>query len=263
MSCPECVTGFIHNGTPKGTEVKVGGINAYTVGPEDSKRVIVFGTDIFGWRLVNARLLADEYASKGFRVVIPDLFSGWQLPQWTINANDQRSFHEKSFLQRYVAIPASIFLIVPLVIRNMSKQIRIITKVASALRDTHPAGAKFGYVGFCWGGRFAFTQNALFDATVACHPSLVQFPGELNAISKPFSLAAAANDPYYNKKRAEETEKILAEKGLKDVEVKVYEGINHGWAVRSNLEVEREKKAFEETLQQVVGWFEKHLTPAD
>lgn len=76
MSCPECVTGFIHNGTPKGTEVKVGGINAYTVGLEDSKRVIVFGTDIFGWRLVNARLLADEYASKGFRVVIPDLFSG-------------------------------------------------------------------------------------------------------------------------------------------------------------------------------------------
>ena len=131
-----------------------------------------------------------------------------------------------------MAIPASIFLIVPLIIRNMSKQISIITKVASALRDIHPAGSKLGYVGFCWGGRFAFTQNALFDATVACHPSLVQFPGELNAISKPFSLAAAANDPYYNKKRAEETEKILAEKGLKDVEVKVYDGINHGWAVR-------------------------------
>lgn len=76
MSCPDCVTGFIHSGTPKGAEVKIGGVNAYTVGPEDSKRVIVIGTDIFGWRLVNARLLADEYASKGFRVVIPDLFSG-------------------------------------------------------------------------------------------------------------------------------------------------------------------------------------------
>ena len=166
-------------------------------------------------------------------------------------------------MERYIAVPASLFLFVPLIIRNISKQVSIITKVTSALRDTHPAGTKFGYVGFCWGGRFAFTQNALFDATAACHPSLVKFPAELHMISKPFSLAVAANDPQYNKQRAEETEKILAEKGLKDVEVRVYEGINHGWAVRSNLEVEREKKAFEEVLQQVVSWFEKYLNPMD
>ena len=76
MSCPHCVAGSVHQGTPLGKEVKVGGIDAYVVGPEDSKRIIVIGVDIFGWKFVNTRLLADEYASKGFRVVIPDLFSG-------------------------------------------------------------------------------------------------------------------------------------------------------------------------------------------
>ena len=76
MSCPECVTGSLHSGTPTGTETKVGGISSYTVGSEDSRRVVIIGTDIFGWRLVNTRLLADTYASKGFRVVVPDLFSG-------------------------------------------------------------------------------------------------------------------------------------------------------------------------------------------
>ena len=76
MSCPECVTGSVHQGTPTGTEVKLGGLDAYAVGSEDSKRIIVIGVDVFGWKFVNTRLLADEYASKGFGVFIPDLFSG-------------------------------------------------------------------------------------------------------------------------------------------------------------------------------------------
>ena len=76
MSCPDCVKGYVHTGTPTGTEIKVGGVDAYAVGPEDAARVIIIGADIFGWKFVNTRLLADEYASKGFRVFIPDLFSG-------------------------------------------------------------------------------------------------------------------------------------------------------------------------------------------
>ena len=71
MSCPECVTGSVHQDTPTGTEVKLGGLDAYAVGPKDSKRIIVIGVDVFGWKFVNTRLLADEYASKGFRVFIP------------------------------------------------------------------------------------------------------------------------------------------------------------------------------------------------
>ena len=76
MTCPNCVTGTIHSGTPKGTEIKIAGFNAYATGDESSNRVIFIGVDIFGWKFVNTRLLADEYASKGFRVFIPDLFSG-------------------------------------------------------------------------------------------------------------------------------------------------------------------------------------------
>ena len=52
------------------------GLQVYATGDEASSRVIVFGVDVFGWRFVNSRLLADEYASRGFRVLIPDLFAG-------------------------------------------------------------------------------------------------------------------------------------------------------------------------------------------
>ena len=76
MACADCVTGFIHEGTPVGKEITLAGLQVYATGDEASDRVIVYGVDIFGWRFVNSRLLADEYASRGFRVLIPDLFSG-------------------------------------------------------------------------------------------------------------------------------------------------------------------------------------------
>ena len=80
MSCPDCVTGFVHtDGTPKGTEIKVANINAYATGDEASKRIIVIGADVFGWKVVNTRLLADEYAAKGVRVIVPDFFGGASL----------------------------------------------------------------------------------------------------------------------------------------------------------------------------------------
>lgn len=76
MSCADCVSGFLQEGTPTGTEIKIASLPVYAVGAEDAPRIVVFGTDIFGWRFNNTRLLADEYAARGFRVLVPDLFDG-------------------------------------------------------------------------------------------------------------------------------------------------------------------------------------------
>ncbi|CDO76693.1 hypothetical protein BN946_scf184975.g2 [Trametes cinnabarina] len=258
MSFPGCVTGSLHVGTPQGTETKVGGINAYVVGDADSQRVIVFGCDIFGWRFVNNRLLADEYASHGFRVVVPDFFNGWELPRWTLNANDPVR-ERKSLFTRFVLVPLSLFVIAPWVLRNLPRQVSAISTVTAALRAPTPS-PKVGYVGFCWGGRFAISQNHLFDATVSAHPGLVKFPNELDGIKKPFSLAVAADDPYFDRMRAQETERILKERGLTDVQVVVYEGVQHGWTARANLAHPVQKKARDDAVKQVVNWFGRHLS---
>ncbi|TFK91858.1 alpha/beta-hydrolase [Polyporus arcularius HHB13444] len=258
MSCPDCVTGYVHTDTPKGTEIKVADINAYATGDEASKRIIVIGADVFGWKLVNTRLLADEYAAKGFRVIVPDFFNGWELPTWTMNAHDPNE-SSRSFFKRYVLVPASLFIMVPCVISNIGSQVSRVTSIVSALRTAHP-DANIGFVGFCFGGRFAISQNFQFDATVACHPSLVKFPAELDGIKGPFSLAVAATDRAFDAAKAKETERILKEKGLKDIEVVVYEGVSHGWAVRANLADEKQKQARDDAVKQVVGWFEKYLT---
>lgn len=186
------------------------------------------------------------------------MYTGWQLPMWTLNANDHND-PSRSFLKRYLLAPASLFVFIPFVLRNIGNQVSTLTSIVSALRTAHP-DAKIGFVGFCWGGRFAISQNFQFDATVACHPSLVKFPAELDGIKGPFSLAVAETDPGFDGAKAKETEKILKEKGLKDVEVVVYEGVHHGWTVRANLADEKQKQARDNAVKQVVGWFEKYLT---
>ena len=102
-------------------------------------------------------------------------------------------------------------------------------------------------------------MNSQFDATVACHPSLVKFPQELDGVRKPFSLAVAAADHDFDRARAEETERILKERGLADVQVVVYEGVEHGWTIRGDMSNPTQKNARDQAVQQVVGWFEKHL----
>lgn len=177
---------------------------------------------------------------------------------WTLTTRDPND-PSPTFLKRWILTPLALFIIVPFIIRNIGRQVSTLTAIVSALRAAHP-DAKIGFVGFCWGGRFAVSQNFQFDATVACHPSLVKFPAELDGVKKPFSLAVAETDPMYNAEKAKETEKILKERGLKDVEAVVYEGVHHGWTTRANLADEKQKQGRDNAVKQVVGWFEKYLT---
>lgn len=78
--CPGCVTGFLHDGEPKGTEGTIAKLPTYIAKPTNTPSkpgFIVVVPDAFGWRFVNNRLIADEYAEKtGRTVYLPDFMSG-------------------------------------------------------------------------------------------------------------------------------------------------------------------------------------------
>ena len=77
--CAHCVSGVVHSGTPTGTEIKLGSIPCYYAAPpigHPAAPTIIFFTDIFGYSFINARLLADSFASKNLHVLIPDIFDG-------------------------------------------------------------------------------------------------------------------------------------------------------------------------------------------
>jgi len=79
--CPACVTGSLHEGTPKGTIGKIANLPTYIAKPVNTRGkpgVIVIIPDVFGWGFINNRLLADEYAEKSGRTIyLPDFMNGF------------------------------------------------------------------------------------------------------------------------------------------------------------------------------------------
>jgi len=66
-------------GTPVGYEEKLHGLDCYVSNPfeGESKATVVIISDIFGWKLPNSRILADQYAKRlGMKVLLPDFFDG-------------------------------------------------------------------------------------------------------------------------------------------------------------------------------------------
>ena len=97
-----CVSGHLHSGTPKGSEQTIAGLPTYVTG-ESKGKTVVFVTDIFGYKLNNVRILADEYADQGFRVLIPDLLDGDYVDEGLLKAiAPQQSDPEPSVVQKGV-----------------------------------------------------------------------------------------------------------------------------------------------------------------
>jgi hypothetical protein len=80
MSCPDCYSGAVHEGQPRGEVTQAYGLDTYVVNPPEGrppKGIAVIIPDAFGWDFVNIRLLADSYADKGdFKVYAPDFMNG-------------------------------------------------------------------------------------------------------------------------------------------------------------------------------------------
>jgi hypothetical protein len=48
-----CITGHLHDGTPKGAVVEIAGVNTYVTGkPENKDKTLLFISDIFGYNLL-------------------------------------------------------------------------------------------------------------------------------------------------------------------------------------------------------------------
>ncbi|KAJ6588687.1 hypothetical protein B0H19DRAFT_1302031, partial [Mycena capillaripes] len=175
IACADCITGFIQQGSPSGQETEIAGLATYAVGDSASSQIVVFGPDVFGWKFNNSRLLADEYASHDFRVLVPDLFGGKiRGSQWTLSVQDPVN-KNSSLIQRFNARPLSLSILIPFILRTgQSAQTAKIATLTEYLRREYPE-AKIGFVGFCWDGRYVITLNSLFNATVAAYLSQVSF----------------------------------------------------------------------------------------
>jgi len=226
-----------HTGTPVGRTKWYKGVNLYISEPscQQPKVGVLYLTDVFGIQLAQNVLLADSFARAGFLVVAPDMFNGTPAPldfdTPGFNATDFTLKHGPDVIDPILAVGVEY------------------------LKST--GVDKIATTGYCYGGRYAFRLLAAgkgVDAGFAAHPSLLE-DSEIQAITRPVSVAAAENDTMLLPARRSQVEALLLNT-KQPYQLDLYSGTNHGFGVRANVSNPQEKFGKETAFYQAVRWFD-------
>ncbi|XP_006459821.1 hypothetical protein AGABI2DRAFT_191660 [Agaricus bisporus var. bisporus H97] len=246
--CKDCVRGVSHEGTPGGQNTVVNGVAVYIAKPTvdyPKDKAVLFLPDVFGKELVNAQLLADDFARNGFYCVIPDLFNGDALPP---NAMNEPGFDIMKWFPNH----------------GPEQTRPTLNKVMAGLQEQ---GVKeFAAVGYCFGGRYVFDLafENLIKVAAVCHPSLLKIPADLetylNKSKVPLLINSCTVDSQFPIPAQEKADQILGngkfEPGYKR---EYFDGCTHGFAVRGDLSDPKVKAGKEGAFKATVEWFFKYI----
>ncbi|KAJ5669761.1 hypothetical protein N7462_010831 [Penicillium macrosclerotiorum] len=234
-----CTIGSLHEGEAKGEIKNIGDISTYFVYPKNksTENAILILTDVIGHRLINVQLIADQFASKGYFVLIPDLFNGDNVP-----INRPEGFKIMDWVQNHLPLQTE----------------PIIETVLTEMRNN--LGCKhIGGVGYCFGGKYVcrYLKPGQLDTGFIAHPTMVE-AAELEGIKGPLSIAAAVRDVVFTTEKRYQSEKILDKLNF-PYQINLFSDVEHGFTVRCDLSRSRQKFAKEQAFNQAVTWFDEYL----
>ena len=123
---------------------------------------------------------------------------------------------------------------------------------------------KIGAVGYCFGAKYVVrflgassVQGGGIDVGYIAHPTLVE-EAEIEAIGGPLSISAAEFDQQFTTDKRHKSEEIF-KAGKKIYQINLFQGTEHGFAVRCDLAVKTQRFAKEQAFLQAVAWFDEFL----
>ncbi|WEJ96737.1 hypothetical protein PSN45_004280 [Yamadazyma tenuis] len=228
-----CFQLALHEGTAQGVFKTIGGLDTYVIG--QSKRVLVIMTDVFGYKLNNTLLIADNLAHHGdYTVLVPDILQGDPIVERPSakGIEEWRAKHAPS-----VTGP---------IVEGFLKELR---------QQQNPTF--LGGIGYCFGAKYVIpylTKDGLLDAGAVAHPSFLTLE-EIEGIEKPILISTSVIDQSFTVELRRATEDILTKKeGLK-WQLGIYSGCSHGYAVRGDVSIPSVKYAKEATLLDQLNFF--------
>jgi dienelactone hydrolase len=236
--------------------------------------IIVIYSDIFGLGLPNNKLIADSYASSGeWLVYLPDFFKGDPVGLSVADALLPVDAKAQSTFSKYTGILASMPSFIAWRMRHKTGQTDAdCMEFLGKLRRATPASRKIGFVGFCWGGRYALragletnmidvegAKKPLVDAVVALHPSNLELMGDVDGLVVPVSYGWGVDDIAVSFAQKAKIEGFHAGKKGPEMEHRVYKPGRHGFAVRGNPDDPQERKCLEDAEKQALEWMDKWL----
>ncbi|KAL7961269.1 hypothetical protein V8C34DRAFT_302374 [Trichoderma compactum] len=252
-------------GTPKGKEETIHNVLTYVATPETgatSNSKIIFITDVFGFNLVNNKLLADKYAAAtGCVVLVPSVIPGGGAPLSAIELSDSLwtpvgLLDLTGQTKRAGAAVRAATIFAPFAVRTRNAYPRLLNS-SRYVKASLPPGAEVAKQG---------GNMSLFDAHFVAHPAGLKVPDDLSAAADksrvPISFAVGDLDMVLSKDKVEAIESSLRESyGEKsgDFEVKTYSSCKHGFAVRADPKRAVEDEAAMQAAARAGDWFKKYL----
>ncbi|CCK70290.1 protein AIM2 KNAG_0E00220 [Huiozyma naganishii CBS 8797] len=236
-----CFKGFYHEGEPKGSFQRVYGLDTYVAqgDTQQPNRVIVVLTDVYGNKLNNVKLIADQLAKGACaRVLVPDILKGDEITDLSGNVDFPK------WLQGHTPD------ITEPIVNGFMEQLHA---------ECNP-GAQIGVVGYCFGAKFAVqlldpAHKAGATVGAIAHPSFVSLE-ELAAIGahRPLLVSAAETDQIFTPELRHSSEEKLNEIGAM-YQLDLFAGTQHGFAARGDVSDRRVKYAKEKALLDQIHWF--------
>lgn len=149
-----------------------------------------------------------------------------------------------------------------------------------ALRTSPPPfptnNLKIAAAGFCWGGKHTIllaqdapssrvhrhesqinsaTLEPLIDCAFTAHPSYIDVPNDIEAITIPISVAVGDEDAAMKASLIKQMKEILEAKKKGDHEINIIPGAKHGFAVRTHPDDKHEMECAEKAEAQAIEWF--------
>ncbi|TFK52010.1 alpha/beta-hydrolase [Heliocybe sulcata] len=255
--CKDCISGVRHEGTPEGKIETIGGVECYVATPSvdyPKSKVLLLLTDVFGYYLNNNKLLADDFAKNGFKVIVPDYLHGDPVPEdgmsGKIDFDLMAWFGGKYDKEGRGHTP--------------EHTRPLLDKVIAALKEQ--GVTDFGVAGYCFGGRYGF--DLAFDhvvkAVMVAHPSLLKNPEDLEKYAStakaPLLINSCEVDQQFPKEAQAKADEILGGgKFAPGYERLYWDGCTHGFAVRGDMSNPKVKAGKEGAFKATVEFLLKHL----
>ncbi|KAK3644443.1 hypothetical protein LTR56_009695 [Elasticomyces elasticus] len=275
-----------------GEITKYNDIDVYVSKPQDyphtSGKLLLLLTGGTGVHSTNNQLQADKYAEEGFLVVMPDQFAGDPAPTTTTStapAEAHPSIIEQVKLG--VASVAKSFTIDMWLARHTPEKVlpilhAVISSVKEEYADAVSSGGGIYAVGYCFGAKYVLLLAAELEKDVvsgqrapetqAEEGMVKQGPqikcgaiahgtqitvSELAGVSVPMCVVAVKEDSLFPDHVREEGVEAMQKNGLEH-EVKVYEGVPHGFAVLGDYADEGIVGKQKDAFGQMLGWLKAH-----
>ncbi|KAF2172045.1 hypothetical protein M409DRAFT_63541 [Zasmidium cellare ATCC 36951] len=245
-----CLKGSIHTGRPQGSFITLAGVETYLARPtpeQSNRHILLYYPDVWGM-FTNGLLVMDAFAERGYLTIGLDYFRGDPVWKHRRNRSDTTSdpgFDYEAWKRKHTAFADS-----------------VVPKWISAVKEQFgTTSTRYACVGYCFGAPYVCKSLASVDGNepvcsvgAFAHPAFLK-EHHFRQLERPLFLSCSEIDHTFDTASRRLALEIMRQDGKK-YHLQLFSGVQHGFALRGDLEKPYERWVKEQSLDGIVRWFD-------